>query len=424
MRSDRAGDLGRLLAAEFAGPILFDYVWWVLRRAEEKGVKRLYFLARDGYLLYEIAKRFCQAYALPVECRYLYCSRISLRTPSYCLIGDEAYHLLLLGGYRVTLASLLDRLLLTTEERQRVCVECGMDVMDLEALLSPKELNDVREKLCRSTTYARLLQEHSAAAYPTAIGYLRQEGLFEQEIVALVDSGWTGSMQRSLRQLLTSDGFSGRVVGFYFGMYGVPKTEDGDYETWYFSKTEHTIHTISFCNNLFECLLSAPHGMTVSYEKQDENYVPVLLELPEAEVEARIKKQIHTVLDFIEQQLAQTDFAAFDAEVLRRDTARRIFRYMAHPSPTEAAFYGEFLFCDDITEGYHLKLASAEQLALLDGYSLPRRVLRKVLRQPPGTVRPDLLWPFGTIAFLPTWKRIWYRWNVYIWEWLKIVLKK
>ena len=45
--------------------------------------------------------------------------------PSYHLIGTEADELILLGGYRVTLCSLLQRIELTATERAEVYAECG-----------------------------------------------------------------------------------------------------------------------------------------------------------------------------------------------------------------------------------------------------------------------------------------------------------
>ena len=79
-------ELGLDLIKEFVGPILFDYVWWILYQAQQRGIQRLYFLARDGYLLREIAQQFCARFGLKIECRYLYCSRAALRMPSYHLL--------------------------------------------------------------------------------------------------------------------------------------------------------------------------------------------------------------------------------------------------------------------------------------------------------------------------------------------------
>ena len=52
-------------------PVLNGFVLWVLQEAMKNKVKRLYFLARDGYFMYRCACIYCQKLQLPVECRYL-----------------------------------------------------------------------------------------------------------------------------------------------------------------------------------------------------------------------------------------------------------------------------------------------------------------------------------------------------------------
>ena len=51
------------------GPILSAYVFWVLEQARKAGVERLYFLARDGYILRKIAQELAPAVASSVDLR-------------------------------------------------------------------------------------------------------------------------------------------------------------------------------------------------------------------------------------------------------------------------------------------------------------------------------------------------------------------
>lgn len=416
--------LSPYLADSFSGPVLYAYVWWILRCACHSRLTTLYFLARDGYLLKEIAERFCRVYHLPIQCRYLYCSRRSLRIPSYHLIGDEAYQLLLLGGYQVSIRSLLQRIGLTPEERAHVCADCGLSVSNEDRLLNHAELEHVRQLLQASPVYRALVQERSRAAYQNAIGYLRQEGLLSCPSFALVDSGWTGSMQRSLRQLLESAGFQGQLEGFYFGMYAAQKSsDDGIYHTWYFSPSGPIRAKTVFCNNLFECILAAPHGMTCSYTLSEGIYVPELSPTPRTAQLQQVRRQISDILVYTEHRLAETTFQAFDQTALLRDTYRRFVRYMTAPTAGEATYYGNFLFSDDVNETDQRALAAPEQLRYLNGYTLFARATRYLARtQTPAS--PELFWPCGTAAFLPKWKQLWYCWNIRTWEWIRYVLHK
>ena len=412
------------MANELSGPVLFNYIWWILREAQQKNIRTLYFLARDGYILRDIAERFCEKFKIDIKCKYIYCSRAALRMPIYHLIGEEAYDLLLLGGYRVTLKSYLQRLELNDAERKRVYVDCGLEKIDEDRALGRSEQRMVREKLKRSICYRMLMEEKSKAAYPSAIGYLKQEGLFDHESLAIVDSGWTGSMQRSLRQLLQSAGYQGRLTGFYFGMYKEAKSpEDGTYLTWYFTHSKDAWKKILFSNNLFECILSAPHGMTVGYATCADNnrYIPILLESISSKNEVWITNQINAILHYTNKRLEKIRFEDFDEEAALKNTRKRISRYMVHPTREEAEYYGRVVFCDDITEAYYFRLAEEKQTYMLKNYLILTRMWQRMFKKRRGQ-QEELFWLYGSIAFLPSWKQHWYRLNVYIWEWVRYAL--
>ena len=70
-------------------PILLPYVQWIVSLCIEKKIKRIYFLARDGYILMKIAEVVCDKLDVKLDLRYLYCSRYSLRLPLYHILGNE-----------------------------------------------------------------------------------------------------------------------------------------------------------------------------------------------------------------------------------------------------------------------------------------------------------------------------------------------
>jgi len=411
------------LSEDFIGPVLFDYVWWILRQAQVREIHTLYFLARDGYLLKEIAQRLCSTFHLPIKCRYLYVSRASLRMPTYHLIGEEAMDLLTLGGYQVTVRSLMRRAELTEEQCAAVCADCNVGYLAEDCLLSRSGLNEWRKMLRGSQLFREIVFKKSQAAYGNAIGYLRQEGLFDQPVVAVVDSGWTGSMQRSLRQLLQSAGFTGKLCGFYFGMYTPPKScDDGVYLTWNFDYGSSPRWKVPFCNNLFESILTAPHGMTVSYRFHDGKYEPNQFPAPEGTELSRIQERGRLVIECVDDRLKGLDYDAFREKDCLRRTRKLIRRYMAYPTKEEADYWGQFTFCDDTSESYQFSLADESQIRILKGYSIPARIWKRLF---PNRCEeaPALYWPYGTIAFLPRWKRWWYRLNIYVWEWLRYMLR-
>ncbi len=59
-------------------PSLILFVYETMVKAKEDGVRRLYFLARDRYIMYEIAKNLNDM-DFNIDIRYSHCSRLSLR---------------------------------------------------------------------------------------------------------------------------------------------------------------------------------------------------------------------------------------------------------------------------------------------------------------------------------------------------------
>lgn len=412
------------LSRKITGPVLFAYVWWVLVQARERGFQRLYFLARDGYVLEKISRKFCEQFQLNIDCRYLYCSRASLRMPSYHLIVNEAFDLLLLPGYHLTAFTVLQRVNLTESERRKVYQEISFSIRDEHLVMTKPEFHAFAEKIKKSSYFRSLVQEKSMQSYDAAIGYLRQEGLMDGASYAIVDSGWTGSMQRSLRQLLESAGYTERLNGFYFGMFANPKEpRDGEYFTWYFNANTSKINKIFFCNNLFECMLSAPHGMTVGYKEESGNYLPILKNEPSPAALEQIYEQINGILAFADAALPLVVLENFNPSRLYKLTQKLLRRLMVHPTQKEAEIYGQFAFCDDVTEEYHMPLADKVQLGNLSGYMVLPRMIRKLFRIKQTRQMQEPFWPYGIIAFASAHLRTWYRLNIYVWEWLRYTLK-
>lgn len=402
------------------GPVMFEYTSWILHQAQQQGLKKLYFLARDGYLLQKIAELICHKHNIDIECRYLYCSRFSLRMPSYHLIGDEMYDLLLNNGYYVTAKSLLMRARLTESERNDMYAELGITEPDRK--LAYNEFTDICSELRKSERYKKLVLEKSRQAYPVTIEYFRQEKLFDDDAIAIVDSGWTGSMQRSIRQLVRSAGYNGRIVGFYFGMYAKPReTADGEYLTFYFDKDSNTKQKLKFNNNLFECMLSADHPMTLGYEHSDSRITPVFAEEYSADMSRLVQEQIAGALRYVQDNnVYSADYSEQDS---RKKTYRLLKRFMVCPTTEEVALYSNFLFCDDVSETYRLSLADGSMQKYLGNYMFITRVFRKLFHTGNHSSQ-ELYWVYGVISCCPKWKRPWYRLNVSLWDWLKIIIKK
>ena len=344
--------VGKIYNSIFA-PVLLDFVEWVLEEAQKQGIKRLYFLARDGYQMYLAAQQLCETRGLAVECRYLYGSRYAWRMPQFALIGEACLEKLCLGGIDVTFEKVMRRGGLTAEEAATVAKELGFE-KDYRRILSYSEVQQLKKPLAESKYFLSYVYEHSENAYETTIRYLRQEGLFENIPYALVDSGWSGSMQQTLAELLQHTGNRKQIVGFYFGLYELPSGVNREnYHTFYFGPDYGMKQKVYFSNCLFEAVFSAPHGMTVGYEAYDDGaetpkYRPVFYNKHNLN-QSRMEQEEVWLKESLENY-TDADRTCCSKKERAEHTYSLLKRFMGSPTAEEAGCYGNLLFSDDVTE--------------------------------------------------------------------------
>ncbi len=382
------------LTVQVTAPVLFAYVWHILREAERRGLKRLYFLARDGYVMLEIAREIAKVHPIPLELRYLYCSRASLRMPSYHRIAEEEMlDLLLHRGTNLTVQHILDRANLSPAQLNAVLQELGSP-----NVLAPLVENDfvaLCQKLRNSAIFKEAVLENSRTAHADAMAYFSQEGLTDGTPFGIADTGWTGSMQRSLRQL--SEDIP-PITGFYFGMFARPRSEqDGVYDTWYFSADSSISLRTKFNNNLFECLCAAPHGMTTGYQRDAQGrMVPVCKPAaPHSPMTEAVETQISLCKAFARHCAPLISYQELPADTMHSISCRLMQRLMYSPSAAEAEAFAVFRFCDDVTEAYSASLVQHDCRQALHEHMFPVRLLLRLRGQKPSA---ELFWSYGTLA--------------------------
>ena len=364
----RAAEEGRLsendpvtVAACYAlAPALGAFTAWLLKNALKSGKKRLYFLARDGYFMLQAAGIFCKRLSLPLECRYLSLSRYSLRQPLFHLDGKAALDAVCRGGLHVTMEGLLRRAGLLEREIQEITAR--LDIRwDRGEKIPYNQLPLIRRALERCPLFLERMAFHSREALPGLLGYLRQEGLAEDGADAIVDSGWTGSMQKYLEEALTLLGRRQGPEGYYFGLYELPAgARSAAYHWFLFGPDQELRKKVYFNNCLFEALYTAPHGMTLGYEKSGNIFHPVYGRTDKEKQDLLYKlEKIFT--DYMER-LAALYLAAgglpCDGEIDRETTGRLLRLLMIWPIPGEAAAFGRLPFSDDVWEGGERELAA------------------------------------------------------------------
>jgi len=205
----------RELVARFIGPFTSVFASWVLEKARQSGVERLYFLSRDGQLTWKAAQTLAPKFG-NIDCRYLHVSRQALFLPSSSEISESGMPWLCRHFERPVLGPLLAKLELTYADIAPFFPYAGRDGENY--VLKTEEdrrafwlaLNEPALK----SRLKKLIEERRTAAH----SFFETAGLFEPVKWAVVDFGWFLSCQRSLNVLMQGWGWKGEVCGFYLGV--------------------------------------------------------------------------------------------------------------------------------------------------------------------------------------------------------------
>lgn len=334
------------IVQKYISPVLVHYTGWVLSEAARLGIKHLFFLARDGYQMYHIAKEISRKNDIP-ECSYFYCSRYALRMAAYRFRDDSAYYRLFIPAFKLTAANMLMRAGFDENERQSVYRNTGFSGNE-SAVMGRSEFAKFCDRVRNSEVFNKILTEKSDRAYEAAVSYFRQEGMDRSDKIGIVDLGWTGSLQHTLKRILDSMDVKSEVHGFYMGMLNRPPVrENSEYHTWLFGEKNIAVKSW-FAHNLMECICTAPHGMTTGYTYKDGKTVPVLTENENSsELADRIKD---VSLEYVQKNMSDI----FDtASVTGKKNLKMLHRLMFAPTEIQANALSEYCFCDDVGEQYH-----------------------------------------------------------------------
>lgn len=374
-------------------PTLISYIIYILEDSKKCGLKRLYFLSRDGYIMYKIAKILCSYYKINIECRYLYVSRRTLRAPLYLIDEEEAMKYFCEGGAKISARVILQRAGISEEFQDKILDELGIEFRDKP--LTDDSLNILGEKLRRNKCFVDEALNYAKVNYSGIYEYFFQEGLFDKTNYAIVDTGWIGSMQRHLRQILSYSGMNRIMSGYYFGMFKDGKKEDGKYNCFYFSANFNSSRRVFFNNSLFECMCSANHGMTIGYNKNDKGIIQPIFK--DYQRKWNVVLQLQTIEQFVEVFVKINELMNIRIFELPKLVKKLVTSFMVFPNKDEADVYGSIPFCDDSTEGYMISLANVLNKNQLRQYNMFYKVYKKIFLKGRQEKVTGSFWINGTI---------------------------
>lgn len=359
-------------ATENLSLLYFAHSTWLLEQLKNQGYKRVYFAARDGWIMKRFFDLVASAADFEIDSRYLYISRATLY-PSMIFTEPETACLPLCHNWdHLTIGDALRRISLTFEE-------CA-DLLENYSLTDRKQQLD-RSNVSKFSTFLTkiwpMLERNNEEHYQLLVEYLRQEMVLTEEKAAFVDIGWHGSLQNCLTKLLKHLGITKDLTGYYLGTFEKPVAAavnfrakgflvDNDEPKW--------ISDLVKCGpSVLELFHSADHGSVTGYKRNGKGVSPILEDSPaeRKQFEKIIEPAQNIAFDFVAEQLERfsgTTIKAPDPSLV----SRIALRFLYAPTAAEATTFGRLRMSPDF--GGHMKSITGAlewDLKKLNGETLP-----------------------------------------------------
>lgn len=338
-------------AANVIAPLYVSFVWWLLQQAEARGIQRLYFMARDGFILKEIADMLALASGIDVQIRYIYVSRESLLYPS--IINVDEFDVRWLTWNPLTdmpMRTILQRLGISSNLIEKELKDYGIE--DISRSMSLAKKWRLR-KFFLEPRIKSLILERAQARYETAILYLKQEGLPDGIPFALVDIGWAALSQYAISRMLDKAGCrpAGGVRGYYLGTnWLLWKYRNDTAESFLFNPSNLIQQMPLVQYELPEIFAVLDQGRTLGYEIQNSRAVPILSKSNTTAKEWGSDIQRSSILTFAKEVVALMPKHYWRKNFPSARVAKIFSLFCNRPSKEEAETYGRFLHGADIEE--------------------------------------------------------------------------
>lgn len=207
-----------LMASDIIAPMWLPFVHQVLEVAKQKGIKKLFFCARDANIFYKISLILSKRYP-DIDLKYLYVSRSSLYLPGLKDVTYESISGMFWNFPNITLNDLLERLHLE-----------DLDVSKYQ--LSTHEITDQLKELLSHSDFVAAIEEQIRVQKELLLQYFDQIGLKGSEC-AIVDLVGTRKCQKSINQILSSAN-KGDIFAFYYYVLSNRINDTGNYYSQYY----------------------------------------------------------------------------------------------------------------------------------------------------------------------------------------------
>lgn len=284
-------------AADFVAPAYIPYVNYVMRKAKEHNIKRLYFLSRDSYILQKIAEQQKAVYP-DIEIRYLFVSRKALLLPYLNDASPEKF--IAIQDKQTLIGKRVDSLLESLGTNRKELKEDYNISFEFNKIYKKDEENEFIEKIFGSKSlYKPRLTKLIEEKRTILTEYFSQEGLFDGTRNGMVDVGWLGTTRLMINSFLKEQG-CGKTTFFYYGTRNdmLPQKYGNFFS--FFTPKELDTELTTLIENYFS---ASPYPTTIGYARENGKIVP-LFKVGENFCDNNITRNNIAVAEYIAKEIS------------------------------------------------------------------------------------------------------------------------
>jgi FMN phosphatase YigB (HAD superfamily) len=258
------------------GPVFTAFLHRVLERCRDLGIRRVFFMAREGFVLRQIFDELTpivyKSGGAP-QSVYLGVSRLTTMLASMQRYGLRELHMAMANTGHHSLHTLVAPLKMPADRLRAIARRHGIHDID----------RPLPDHFLSWAPLQRTIEDPELQAHTIDLGsearrrlteYLEDLGFFDHSRVAVVDVGWGGQIQDSLFAALAHRPDRPQVFGIYLGLNGTAhtrKTTDNWME-WVVCDQAHldwpARAAFDFVQGI-EAIVRAPHGTVIGYRSAD-----------------------------------------------------------------------------------------------------------------------------------------------------------
>lgn len=385
--------------------LLIAFTLYVLAEARRRGISRIYFLSRDGYLPLAIARRITARRGHELELRYLHVSRQSIVVPA---MADDPSALA-----RRMAENMLDQPLERALEFIGIGREQTAGMLRALGEDPQRRYDGAGDRATMERLFAAqhdVIRAHLEKRRESALAYLEEQGFLQPGPRLVVDVGWRGGTQQALANLTRLP--VGDIQGCYLGLFADaldailnPETARGFLFSFGHPRANFDLVREGYA--LFELFFSAPDPTVVGYARTEGRMAPVFA--PESEPGAsRRRAAMAAIEEGVMAEVTALDAmldGAWPEDIDAASALADIAPLLTAPTRSEVAAINAIPFIN-VLNGAH-SVVPVNRLPLRRLLFRPEAALRQMENAPwrAGSVRLNLPWPLPFMAYPDLWHR-------------------